>query len=339
MKAIAIQRYGAPEGLAVIDLPVPAPAAGQVLIATEAAGVGGVDTVIRSGALAAYGFKEGFVPGSEIAGTVTAVGDGVDASWIGRRVWAFTGTGGGYVEQVAVPVREAVPLPADLSAADAVTLGTSGAVAHFALAHAHFAPGETVLVRGAAGSIGIMTVQLAVRAGAAAVAVTTSSAERGDRLRKLGATRVLDRSGRDDGVPGGGGGDGSGSGSDGGTEDAPAGYDVIIDIVAGHDMPSFFDLLNPNGRLVAVGVVAGQPPADFGTKLITAFQRSLSFATFSADTVAAADLRAVRIEQFAAAGRGELATVVHELLPLEEAVLAHRKMDAGEVFGRIVLTP
>ena len=68
-------------------------------------------------------------------------------------------------------------------------------MAHFGLAHARFAPGESVLVRGAAGSIGIMTVQLAARGGASAVAVTTSSAERGDRLRKLGATHVLDRAG------------------------------------------------------------------------------------------------------------------------------------------------
>lgn len=201
-----------------------------------------------------------------------------------------------------------------------MTLGSSGVVAHFALAHAHFAPGEAVLVRGAAGSIGIMTVQLAARGGAAAVAVTTSSAERGGRLRELGATHVLDRAG----APGG---------------DSPAGYDVIVDVVAGADMPSFFARLNPNGRMVAVGAVGGQPPADFGMTMMAAFQKSLSFATFSAATVSGAGRHAVRTEQFAAAGRGELRTVVHEVLPLEQAVSAHRKMDAGEVFGRIVLTP
>ncbi|GAA4607434.1 zinc-binding dehydrogenase [Actinoallomurus liliacearum] len=320
MKAVAIQTFGSPEGLAVIDLPAPTPAEGQVLIATEAIGVGGVDAVIRSGALAAYGFAEGHIPGGEVAGTVTAVGDRVDTSWIGRRVWAFTGTGGGYVEQAVAPVEEILPLPADLSAVDAVTLGSSGVVAHFGLSHAHFAPGESVLVRGAAGSIGIMTVQLAARRGAGTVAVTTSSAERGDRLRELGATHVLDRFGEGD-------------------EDAPAGYDVIIDVVAGVDMPSFFAKLNPNGRMVAVGAVGGQPPADFGAKMMADFQKSMSFATFSAATVADADRRAVRTAQFAAASRGELRTVVHELLPLEQAVPAHRKMDAGEVFGRIVLTP
>jgi NADPH:quinone reductase-like Zn-dependent oxidoreductase len=149
------------------------------------------------------------------------------------------------------------------------------------------------------------------------VAVTTSSAERDERLRKLGATHVLDRSG----------------------DGASGGYDVIIDVVAGAGMPSFFDRLNPNGRMVVVGVVGGYPAADFGMRLFTGFQRSMSFATFSSDTVPVAVRRAVRTEQFGAAGRGELQMVVHEVLPLEQAVLAHQKMEVGEVFGRIVLVP
>jgi len=192
--------------------------------------------------------------------------------------------------------------------------------AGFGLRHAHFAPGESVLVRGAAGGISIMTNQLAARGGASAVAVTTSSAERGDRLRKLGATHVLDRAGQ-------------------GGQDAPAGYDVIIDIVAGPGLPAFFDRLNPNGRMVTVGIVAGQPPADFGLTMMAAFQKSMSFATFSTNTVTEPDRRAATAELFAAASRGELDVVMHELLPLEQAALAHQKMDAGEVFGRIVLAP
>jgi NADPH:quinone reductase len=317
VKAVAIKEFGGPEGLAVVDIPDPVPAKGHVLVDTEAIGVGGVDVMIRSGAMTAYGFREGHIPGGEVAGTVTAVGDGADPALVGQRVWAFTGTGGGYVEQAIAPAGEVVPLPAGLSAVDAVTLGSAGVVAHFGLSHAHFAPGEAVLVRGAAGSIGIMTVQLAAHRGAGAVAVTTSSAQRGRRLRDLGATHVLDRSGAG----------------------GHAGYDVIVDVVAGDDLPAFLDRLEPNGRLVVVGAVGGQPPADFGTKLMTAFRRSLSFATFSAATVAQPARRAVRMEQFAAAARGELRPVVHEVLPLDSAVLAHQKMDAGEVFGRIVLTP
>ncbi|MEU8639079.1 zinc-binding dehydrogenase [Amycolatopsis sp. NPDC048633] len=317
MKAVAVQAFGGPEGLAVIDVPVPEPGEGQVLVATEAIGVGGVDAVIRSGALAAYGFQDGHILGGEIAGTVTAAGPGVDPKWAGQRVWAFTGVGGGYAEQAVAPAETLVPLPATTSAVDAVTLGSSGAVAHFGLHHAHFAPGESVLVRGAAGGIGIMAVQLAAKAGAGAIAVTTSSPERGERLRELGATRVLDRAGE-------------------GTADT---YDVILDIIAGPELPTFFAKLSPNGRLVALGAVAGDPPGDFGKHLFAAFQRSLSFATFSANTVSQADRRAVTAELFTAAGKGELTSVVHEVLPLEQAVLAHRKMQAGEVFGRIVLTP
>ncbi|MFE9914516.1 zinc-binding dehydrogenase [Micromonospora sp. NPDC005553] len=250
MKAVVIREFGDPRGLAVVDLPVPVPAPGQALITIEAAGVAGADVLIRSGALAAYGFREGHIPGGEVAGTITAVGDGVDPAWIGQRVWAFTGTGGGYAEQAVAPIAEVLSLPAGLPAVDAVTLGSSGA---------------------------------------------------------------------------------------GGSDD-PAGYDVIIDVVAGPDMPAFFDRLNPNGRLVALGAVGGQPPAGFGTRLMAAFQKSMSFATFSAATVTAADRQAVRTEQFAAAAGGELQTVVHEVLPLERAAVAHQKMDAGEVFGRIVLT-
>lgn len=321
MKAIAIQEFVGPEGLAIVDLPAPTPADGQVLIATEAIGVGGVDAVILSGTLAAYGFKKGHVLGGEIAGTVVATGGGVDASWIGQRVWAFTGLGGGYAEQAVAPAESLVPLPPDLPWASAVTLGTSGAVAHFALRHAHFTRGESVLVRGAAGGIGNMTVQLAARGGAGVMAVTASSAERGARLRSLGATHVLDRTGAGDG------------------DTAHEGYDVIIDVVGGAAMPSFFAKLRPNGRMVSVGIVGGQPPADFGMALFAAFQKSMSFATFSTNTVPQTDRRAFTADLFAAATRGELKAIVHQELPLEEAKLAHRKMSAGEVFGRIVLLP
>jgi NADPH:quinone reductase len=86
MRAVAIQAFGSPGGLAVIDVPAPSPAAGQVLITAEAIGVGGADAVIQRGALATYGFREGHVPGGEIAGIVTAAGNEVDPSWVGQRV-------------------------------------------------------------------------------------------------------------------------------------------------------------------------------------------------------------------------------------------------------------
>jgi NADPH:quinone reductase len=322
MRAVTIRVFGDPDGMDVVDRPSPAPAPGQVVIRTEAIGVGGVDAVIRRGTLGGYGFPEGMIPGSEVAGIVTATGEGVDGAWIGRRVWAFTGTGGGYVEEAIARSEDVVELPGDLSTADAVTLGSAAPVAHFACEHAHLRAGETVLVRGAAGSIGIAAVELAARAGAGAVGVTTSSPERGKRLRSLGATHVLDRAGAGDG-----------------DEQAPDVFDVIIDIVGGPDLPSFIQRLAPNGRLVAVGVVGGYPPADFGMAILGAFQRSISFGTLSLDTVPRAELARVRTQTFAAAVRGDIHAVVHDIMPLDAAADAHRRMDAGEVFGRIVLAP
>ncbi|WP_092541904.1 hypothetical protein [Actinoplanes derwentensis] len=160
---MAIQRFGNPDGMALVEIAAPEPEAGQVVIAIEAIGVGG-----------------DFV---ELSGGVSSV--------------------------------------------DAVALGGPVPVAHFALQHAHFKTGDTVLVRGAAGSIGIAAVEIAARGGAGAVAVTTLSAQWGERLRALGATEVLDRSGKGD-----------------------AAYDLIIDIVGGPDLPDFIDRLAPNGRLM-----------------------------------------------------------------------------------------
>lgn len=319
MRAVTIERFGDPSGLTVIETAPPTPEAGDVVIAVEASGVGGVDVVIRRGSLGSYGMREGLIPGSEVAGVVTAIGEGVPEELRGRRVWAFTGVGGGYVEQARARASDVVPLPDTLSSVDAVTLGSAATVAHFALARARFAPGESVLVRGAAGSIGIAAVQLAARGGASTVAVTASSEERGRRLRGYGATHVLDRSGHGD-------------------DDAVA-FDVIIDIVSGPDVPLFLDRLADNGRMVAVGAVAGMPPADFGMSLLRAFQRSRSFATLSLATVAPEELAAARVAQFAAAVRGELHPVVDSVLPLADAAEAHRRMDAGTVFGRIVLVP
>lgn len=316
MQAVRIREFGDPDGMEVVDVPAPEPGAGQVLVHTEAIGVAGVDAMVRRGGLGPR-FPAGMVPGSEAAGVVTGTGEGVDPAWTGRRVWAFTGLGGAYAEQVLAPVDDVVALPDGLTATRAVTLGGAGPVAHFALAHAHHAPGESVLVRGAAGSIGIAAVELAVRGGASRVAVTTSSRERGRRLREHGATQVLDRTGT------------------GGTDS----YDVIIDIVGGPDVPVFLDRLAPNGRLILVGAVAGFPPVDVGAGLIGAFQRSLSLATFSLDTVPPPRRDAVRADQFEVAARGGLSTVVDGVLPLRSAAQAHRRMDEGSVFGRLVLVP
>lgn len=315
MRAVVIGDVGDASGLRVVEREIPSPGPGQVLVRTEAIGVGGVDVMIRRGGLGSSAV--GTVAGGEVAGAVSAVGDRVDRSWVGRRVWAATGTSGAYAEQAVAHVDDVTAIPSALSSVAAVTLGSAATVAHFALAHARVSPGESVLVRGAAGSIGIAAVQLAARAGAGAVAVTTSSADRGRRLRDLGATHVLDRSGAGD------------AGS----------VDVVLDVVGGADVPAFLDRLSPNGRYVLVGAVAGLPPADLAATLLRTFQLSRSFATFSLATVGATERNRVREQLFLAAVRGDLAPVVHSVLPLDQAAEAHRQMDRGTVFGRIVLVP
>ncbi len=319
MRAAVIRTFGPADGIEVVDLADPVPRGDEVLVRVEAIGVGGVDAVIRRGTLGSN-FPVGTVLGGEVAGTVAAVGPEGDAGLVGRRVWAFTGTaGGGYAELAIAAAHDVVVLPDALGAVEAVALGSAAPVARFGLERARLAPGETLLVRGASGSIGIAAVEIAARSGAT-VAVTTGSPARGERLRALGAAHVLDRTGRGD-------------------EAAPAEFDVVLDVVGGTDLPAFLDRLRPNGRMVAVGVVGGYPPADFGTALLRGFRRSISFGTLSLDTVPLADLRQARSEAFLDAVRGALHPVVHDVLPLAEAVSAHRRMDAGEVFGRFVLEP
>jgi NADPH2:quinone reductase len=323
---VTIERFGPASGLVVADLPDPEVLPGTMLIGVEAIGVGGVDAVIRRGTLGS-GFPVGMIPGSEVAGTVVRLGAGVDEAWLGKRVWAFTGTQGAYAESAVAAEPDVTELPDGLTAAEAVTLGSAGPVSHFALRHGRFAAGESVLVRGAAGSLGIMAVQLAARGGASRVAVTTSSRDRGERLVALGATEVLDRDGNG----------ADGNGADGPGDDAA--FDVVLDIVGGDGLPSFFDRLAPNGRVVSVGVVGGYPPPEFGMQLMRLFQKSLSFATFSLATVPVPERNRERARLFDSAARGEVVPVIDSVLPLAEAAEAHRRMDEGAVFGRTVLVP
>ncbi len=321
MRAVAIQQFGDPTGMALIEAPRPTAGRGEVIIETAAIGVGGVDAMIRRGTVSAmYPVPAGLIPGSEVAGVVSAVGPDVDESWLGRRVWAFTGIGGAYSEVAVARVADVAAIPDDLTFTDAVAVGSVGPVAHFALAQAHFTPSNSVLVRGGSGSIGIATVELARRGGAEVVAVTTSSRQHGERLHELGATHILDRDGN-------------------GAPTVPETFDVIIDIVGGPHSPAFIDRLAPNGRLVVAGMVAGPVPEDVASRLLAHFQLSRSFATFSLDTIPPDAKDRIRADQFIAVTRGELSAVVHDVMPLERAADAHHLMDAGQVFGRIVLTP
>ena len=250
MKVVTISSFGAADVLSLESVEKPAAEKGRVVVAVEAAGVGLIDIYARQGLYPGRD-KPGFVPGSEVAGTVIAVGDGVDAAWLGERVYALIPTGG-YSEQIEIAVQNLVRIPAALSANEAVALGINALVGAAALRRAEVAAGDRLLVRGAAGGIGLMTTQLAALAGAEVTAIS-STGDRLELLKRLGAKRGLLR---DEGLAGG------------------DSYDAIIDIVAGPELTAFIGKLGSNGRYIVCGIAGGPPPPDFGMGLLMAAQRS-----------------------------------------------------------------
>jgi NADPH:quinone reductase-like Zn-dependent oxidoreductase len=311
LKAIVLQEFGGPESLLLTEVPTPSVGPGQVLIAVEAAGVGFADILVRQGMYAAQsGFVAGAILGGDVAGTVIEVGEGVDRAWLDARVHALVFSGG-HAEYAVADLANVTPVPEVISAAEAVALGVNGFVAIIGLERGHLQAGERVLVRGAAGGIGVLAVQLAALAGAT-VAATTSSTERGQRLLELGASEILDRAG-----------DGEGT----------EGFDVIIDPIAGPDLVSFLDKLNKNGRIVVVGVVGGPTPSDLGQQLFARFRNNPTLSFFSGtgtDVVRIKDI-------FDLAAAGKLKPVVDITLPLEEVSEAHARIESSASFGKVIL--
>ena len=315
MKSIVVNSFGGPENLLFTDSPPSTPGHGQVAIAVEAIGVGYMDVMAREGCYS-LGRTPGFVPGAEVAGTVEALGSDVESRMLGQRVFALTGTGG-YAETALADINNVFPLPDIVTAFDAVALGINALVAHFSLVRVDAGPGDRVLVRGASGGIGVMAVQLAANKRCEVIAIT-SSTNRGDRLKELGATRALNRQSVS-------------------SEELPE-SDVVVDTVAGDDIGSFINLLGLNGRYVLCGGVGGSPPADFGTHLLGTFHRSPTLYALSLNSIGRHDLMAAASDLFGQAARGEIMAVVDDVLPLESAADAHRKLEGGSVFGKLLLT-
>lgn len=317
MKAIVVNSFGGPENLELTQRPKPTPAPGQVLVAVESAGVGLADALLRKGFLP--DMESGFTPGLEMAGTVAEVGAGVDKAWLNSRAFAMVAEGiksGCYAEFVAVAVDQLVPIPPTISSAQAVSLGVNALAAEFMIRRAQVKAGEQVLVRGASGGIGVMLVQLAARRGAV-VTASTSAPERAEPLLKLGASHAVDRAGE----PWSG--------------EAPERYDVVLDMVAGPDLLTFSNKLNNNGRVVLGGIAGGLPPAELAAALFD--RRSLTFSLVSLDAVDKSEKLSALREIFALVTRGELSPIIHEVLDLENASEAHRNLEAGKAFGKIVL--
>ncbi|GGK62136.1 oxidoreductase [Planomonospora parontospora subsp. parontospora] len=300
MKAITVHSFDDGGALHLVDLPDPVPGAGQTLIEVEATGVGYVDVMSRRGQYP--GFPEpGFVPGLEVAGVVRGTGE---------RVYAMLGGGGGYAE-LAVADDVVVELPPEVSPAQAVALGANALTASLLLDRAGVAPGESVLVRGASGGVGLMAAQVAAHLGAEVTASTRSAAHAG-RLAELGFST---RDGED------------------------ASYDVVVDPVAGAELGRHLGRLRPDGRYVVCGAAGGLPAPDFAAGLVGLFPNSPSLLMFSLSSVGPERLRSGLKTVFDLAARGVLRGVADAAVPLAQASLAHERLESGTVFGKVILRP
>jgi NADPH2:quinone reductase len=252
------------------------------------------------------------VPGNGVGGRVAAVGAGVDAALVGRRVVTTTGGSGGYAERVAVAAEALIEVPAGLALADAVALLADGRTALSLVEAVAPRPGERVLVLAAGGGVGSLLVQLARDAGARVVAAAAGE-RKGDLARELGAACAVDY-----GVAG---------------WTARAGeVDVVLDGVGGPLAAAAFDLVVLGGRFCSYGMASGAfspiTPAvaeDFGVTLV----RSGGLTPERARTLSA------RALALAAAGR--LRPVVGQTFALDRAGDAHAAIEARATIGKTLL--
>jgi NADPH2:quinone reductase len=325
MRAVRFHEVGGPEVLRVDEVPDPEPGTGQVLITVAASGVNYADVQWRSGKMEWTAkfmppLALPVIPGYEVAGTVTALGDGVDAGLLGRRVVSvLAGRSGGYAELAVVDAAGLLTLPDDMSENAAVTVFAQGSTALVALEAAAVKAGETVLVEGAAGGIGTLLVQLAKKAGATVVAAARG-AEKLELARRLGADVAVDY------------------GTDDWPERVGGEVDVVFDLAGGRVTEQAFGLLRRvSGRMVIYGVASGEIPdvslADIfssGVSVISAMGRLYSDPAYQLEKRAAA-LRLI--------ADSAVEPVTGQVVPFAEAPRAHQRFADRTAYGKTILVP
>jgi NADPH2:quinone reductase len=323
MQAIAIAQPGGPEVLRPVERPRPQPAAGEVLIRVQAAGVNRPDVLQRLGAYTPPpGASE--LPGLEVAGTIFG-GDAAAGGWQqGDAVCALV-AGGGYAEWCVAPVGQCLPLPRGLNFAEGAALPET----HFTVwsnvfDRARLAPGESLLVQGGTSGIGVAAIQVAAALGNVVYA-TAGSDDKARACEAMGATRGINYR----------------------SEDFAAvirectggrGVDVILDMVAGDYVPREIACLADDGRLAIIALLGGaQAPLDLAAVLrrrLTVTGSTLRPRSVAFKSAIAARLRSV-VWPLIEAGR--VRPMVHTVFALAEAAAAHRLMESSAHIGKIVL--
>ena len=245
MKAVLCKEYGPPESLVIEDIPSPRPGKGQVVITVKACGVNFPDTLIIEGK---YQFKPAlpFSPGGEVSGIVKELGEGVNTVKVGDRVIAFTGWGG-FAEEVVTEAAKLIPIPGDIDFATAASFTLVFGTAHHALKdRAHIKPGETLLVLGAAGGVGLASVELGKLMGARVIAAA-SNEEKLEVCKQHGADDVINYTNEDlrESIK---------------TLTGGNGVDVIVDPLGGNYSEPALRSIAWNGRFLVIGFAAGDIP-------------------------------------------------------------------------------
>jgi NADPH:quinone reductase len=306
--------YGGPEVLSVVDEPVREPAAGEARIEVRAAGVNPVDVKSYSGAFGADPARLPIRLGAEAAGVVTAVGpDTVGPAGpveVRDEVIVFRAPGA-YATELVVPAQAVIPKPGTLDWPQAAGLMLTGVTAWHLLAATDVGPGDTVLVHGGSGGVGLMAVQLAVMRGAKVVA--TASPARHELLKDLGAVPVAYGQGLADRV----------------AVAAPGGVDAALDLAGTDEAWDVSMAVVPDKARIAtivafrrglqagIKVLGGAPGADPGTEIRE--RARLELARLTQD--------------------GKLRVLVSQTFPLAEAAAAHRAIADGHTPGKIALIP
>ena len=321
MKAIRVKEFGGPEVMKLEEVPDLKPGAGEVVVRIRAAGVNPVETYIRAGV---YARKPAlpFTPGADGAGTIEAVGKDVTRFAPGARVYlAASSISGTYAQQSLCDESAVFPLPEHVSFAQGAAMGVPYGTAYRALFHRAAArPGETVLIHGASGGVGIAATELARAAGMRVVG--TAGSERGRTLVKNhGAHDVIDHGAADH------------------FEKAMSltsgrGYDVILEMLANVNLGKDLPLMAHGGRVVVIG--------SRGTVEINprdAMAKDGSILGMSLWNISAQDRFSIHSALVAGLENKSLVPVINQEIPLAEAPRAHVAVMESGAFGKIVLIP
>jgi putative PIG3 family NAD(P)H quinone oxidoreductase len=323
MTAIAIDAPGGPEVLVPRRVPVPLPGAGEVLVKVAFAGVNRPDVAQRQGS---YPAPPGAspLPGLEISGSVALLGEGVDSLLPGMRVCALV-AGGGYAEYCIADARQCLPVPESLGLAEAAALPeTLFTVWHNVFERGWASEGETILVHGGTSGIGSMAILLGKLFGLTVI-VTCGGPAKCARALEIGADHAIDYK-ADDFV------------AEVARITQGKGVNLVLDMISGDYVPRNLKCLAEDGRHVSIAVLGGAK-AELNMGVIMSRRYTLTGSTLRPRSVAFKRLLAQEIaaQVWPLVERGELRPVMDACFPLAQASEAHRRMEAGDHVGKIVL--